>query len=935
MRPVAKTLVRGLLAVLCMLLPAIAFAQTLNPAGYSGWNLFVYGNGDVIAEILENIRRMIAPDYGGGSFRALLLFFALGGFAFIVVQAAVDPARHMLRLATYVFLVWMVVTVAARMDANVIVVDKLTGRTYVVQKAPAIVALPASIASEFGYWMTRQIETNYSYPDLTLSQAPGGYSLLPRMLDDARKFTVTDPELRRTLGAYATDCVVPAVARGSMSASELATAPNLLEALRKAQHNAIMTVYYKNGAVAGTTPDCGGASVGTFEGNLGAVVSCAAAYECLRRDVIEHAQALLDAEASQWESTGVLLPYEQAMNTALQFTGAPGNVAFAGRSRSHGFILQRAMTDTLRGSFRTAAMQTGNNELLSAVAVRQAEQMQRSTWWTASELFKTLMPYIYTVLQIFIFAIAPVIVVTLLIPGLGLSIVKNYAQILVWLTLWMPLLAIVNFIILAIAKNDLGALMGAGVNMTNQYVVDEKTNNLLMAANYLGTLVPLITWGLVKGTLAFTEFIQAGIGSSFATQAGSTASTGNLSLGNMSMDNVSANKYSIATASEIGDKGVTAYLGAGSLLSKVEGGGASAKFNDVAAQRNMQESLQHALNANMSKGLQERFSQDKVFNELRQRGLDTSLAKQLSEDFKRDVIDRLSNRTFSSEEHARSEAARLTKEWSEKAEAQHAANARQSTTAAVGVRADMGLNILGSGMGVSARAETSGTNEQATMFADKLDTGRGGQNAIEGSHRKTGGTDASQEKGTTTSHGQGEGLSQTTTVTNQQLRSALESFGNAVSSEVGTLYQESYQKASSMTSSVGMALTGSEAMGMYNSAMALGSQVSGGLAAAQNKVEDGRRAAAGAHGAAAERNAQWNKKLDAKGAELKGSFRPQGPTPPVIKPNPGEVKEQVKLVQDAENFGQKGANAGLKPYRDMSNNPTWGLGQQMPMHNRS
>lgn len=918
-------LLGGVLPLLMLLIPVAAVAQTLNPAGYSGWNLYVYGNGEVIAEILENIRRMIAPDHGGGAFRALLLFVSLGGFLFIVLQTVSDPGRHMLRLFTYILLVWAVVMFGSRLNANVIVVDKLTGRHYVVSQAPAIVAIPASVTSEFGRWMTEQIEMNYAYPDLTVSQAPGGYSLLTRLLDDSAKFTLTNAELRRSLGAFSTDCVVPAIARGDLRGHELTTSENLLETLKKAQHNAIMTVYYKTDAASGEAPACAGPSAGVHEGSLGAVMSCAAAYQCIRNDVIEHAQELLDAKARQWEGSGVLLPYEQAMSTALQFTGAPGGVLFAGRTRSHGFILQRAMVDTMRGSFRTAAMQTGNNELLSAVAVRQAEQMQRSTWWTASELFKVLMPYIYTVLQLFIFAIAPVIVVTLLIPGLGRSIITNYAQILVWLTLWMPLLAVVNFIILAIAKHDLGALMPQGVTMNNQYVVDETTNNLMMAANYLGTLVPLITWGLVKGTLAFTEFIQAGIGSSFAAQAGSTASTGNLSLGNISMDNTSANKFSIAAASEIGDKGVTAYMGAGSLLSKVDGGGASTTFNNVAAQRNVQESLQHAINANMTQALSERFGMQNVYNELRNRGLDEATARRLSESFKRDVTDRLSNRTFSSEEHARSEAHRLAKEWAQKEEAQHAANARQHTSASAGV----GLNF---GVGPKAEMVTGASNEMGSAHTDSVNAGKSGGSTIEGQHRQTGGTDASRDNATTLGLSNDDDRSRTTTITAQQLRSHLESFTSDVTAEVGTMYQESYQRAASSTMSIGMALTGSEYMRMADSAAARDGHVGASIGSAQDKVGAGRSALARQHADAGARQEQWDKDLRGAAQALRQAPRPQTPKSPDRAPNVAGSQEAVQLIKEAEQFGREGAQAALVQYRNMKGDPAHPLGGQIPIH---
>jgi hypothetical protein len=79
--------------------------------------------------------------------------------------------------------------------------------------------------------------------------------------------------------------------------------------------------------------------------------------------------------------------------------------------------------------------------------------------------------------------------------------------------------------------------------------------------------------------MAFTEFITHGIGSSFATQAGAQASTGNVSLGNLSMDNVGMHKYSTVMSAAVGQQQVQASFGAGHSLSELEAGGTMATAN--------------------------------------------------------------------------------------------------------------------------------------------------------------------------------------------------------------------------------------------------------------------------------------------------------------------------------------------------------------------
>ena len=41
----------------------------------------------------------------------------------------------------------------------------------------------------------------------------------------------------------------------------------------------------------------------------------------------------------------------------------------------------------------------------------------------------------------------PIVIVALMIPGLGQKIFVNYAQILLWLTMWAPMLAVINYLV--------------------------------------------------------------------------------------------------------------------------------------------------------------------------------------------------------------------------------------------------------------------------------------------------------------------------------------------------------------------------------------------------------------------------------------------------------------------------------------------------------
>lgn len=570
-----KKLTSTFFAILGSLLaPASAFAaDTLKLNGKDTWDFYVYGNGDALAQILTAVKLMIAPDHGGGSFRYLLMFLAIIGFVVLAVRAGFDPGKNFLKMFGFIFLIWAVMYGTTGARANVHVYDRMSGYSNVITGVPAIVALPASLVSQTGEWLTQQIEQNFTIPNSLKISGGGRYSLFTEVMSDMSKFVITDMDLSNSLKAYVGDCVVPAMALGKVSASDLARKEQLVEVLEAAASKPIMTRYYpmaangSNGSCVHVPPD--------YNSGLGVLMSCQKAYDCVRADLDRYADALLTATNAQWESTGVMVPFEQAMSEAMaQAAASGGNNPLARYSRPQGVILQKALSAHLARDFRDAAVRTGNNELMTATAIAQAEQSQKSSWYTAAELFKNMMGYVYLVLQAFIFAVIPAIVIALMIPGLGGKIFTNYFQILVWLTLWTPMLAIVNFLITVFGGAQLRETLAvAGLSMESSAILTEYSNNLVIAAQFIGTMVPLITWGLVKGAMAFTEFVSHGIGSSFATQAGAQAATGNVSMGNMSMDNVTMNKYATTLSSAVGQQDVQAAFGAGKVTGKLIAGG--------------------------------------------------------------------------------------------------------------------------------------------------------------------------------------------------------------------------------------------------------------------------------------------------------------------------------------------------------------------------
>lgn len=601
------------LVLIALLIPAIAFAGNINPPGGNTWDMYVYGNARVIFDILGGVKMLMVPDAGSTGFMTLLLLLATIGFLVLAISAGFDPGKNLMRMFTYIFVVYFVVFSTTKLTANVNIIDMIKdpqgmSASYVVSDAPALVVMPAALTSEIGRYFTRTIESYFVLPDeFKLSGMSGGqFNLFGKLMKESSEYILTNQGIKQTLNAYASDCVVPAIAQGRLSGpgwdpinkkettvygvSSLLQSTNLSTTLRSATHKAIMTKYYP----AELDDEAWRGKVSTLDSqdymtqqramSMGVLVSCEIASDLLFDSewgqLPKYAQGLMDKGSSSWSKLGVAAPFESVMQAMIAQAGAAGSVG-AGYTRPHGVILQSALINTMNGSFKQAAVQSGNNEIMQSVAIAQAEQSQKSSWVASAQVFNNMMGYIYVTLQAFIFALTPLIVVALLVPGLGKSIFVNYAQILIWLMLWQPMLALINFLITLFGVDSLSTIvsMDGGMSPNNKYLITEKTNDLMVAAGFLGSMIPLLAWGLVKGTLAFTEFISAGVGSAFANQAGAQAATGNVSMGNSSMDNVSMNKFNTAMSSAVGNQGVAMYNSAGSINSSADMGGTGVQQN--------------------------------------------------------------------------------------------------------------------------------------------------------------------------------------------------------------------------------------------------------------------------------------------------------------------------------------------------------------------
>jgi len=532
----------GFVALMSAAASASASGNVIAAPGVSGgsntaWTVYAFGNAQAVSDALRSLTNFAAS----GTFQSIVSMVAVIGVLGVGLSGGFNPAMAK-RFIGYVVGVFITcyalfgVTNGGPLVVNIEVIDSVDNTWKAPVTVPAVVGIPASMISTAGYQLTRAIEASFPIPDELKMSNGAPFNLVAAMLNDASQAKITDPNLASSLAYYAQDCFTVGVAQGALTAQTLITSSDFLN-----------DIHFSNQAIMVNT---------LLQDPVGqpGIVSCDAAWNLINNKVNEQgttASGFLK-NASAWSQTPALNVVDADADRVLQY--ATNN----GINDGGAAIKQAAVLSAFKSAYSQTSAQTGNNEFLTNIAMAQATEAQRTSWIVGAEIFNRTMGYIFAILQVFVYAITPLVLCAALVPGLGLALLKNFAQIMLWLAIWQPMLAIVNFIVISMQQSDLGGALstgtgGYGFTLQNMGIITEKTSNLRAAASFVGTMVPALAWAMVKGSVDFSRVIGSAVGENFAAGAANTMATGGYSINNASMDSFTANKHSIAATGAWGN----------------------------------------------------------------------------------------------------------------------------------------------------------------------------------------------------------------------------------------------------------------------------------------------------------------------------------------------------------------------------------------------
>lgn len=566
--------------LLLSLLPAAAFAD---------FEIGAYGSGSAVAEMFEGIK---AISYSSGYRKLVFTVLLISLIAAIVKWSLVLSAQTTMKFIMFAVGVLMLeTTLFNRTSAlDIVVVDHVNGFTQPIDEVPLIIAFPAVMTSEAGKMLTQIIDyyyvgtTNSELHNLGVSKT-NSFNLGSTIMRDMSEMRIQDPFVKSTFNMYMRDCVMPEIYTGQMNLNNIITATDIWPTLQTS-NQARMTLFFAR-ANAGSTGSLldnplsapgasgGGGAYSDQDMQAGALVSCQDSWTAQKERFDNLAPGLLARLGGGLVKDSDVL--DRAVSSAVVWTTG----ASPGDSGTEHF-LRAGLINLFKDSTTEVAGVAGSDSLIQSMAIAEARATQRANWLVTSEIFGDMLDYLFATLQVFFFGIAPIAIILFLVPQIGPKAMFNYFGILVWMALWQPFLAVINAMSLYWLKDEVNV---TALNLQTIGSISEASSNLVAITGFLGTLVPMITYGLVKGG----EFSISSAVSDIATPAASGKAAGSIatksiSYGSSSIDNVGTRKQDTTAAVSMGYGAVSSMQGLGAGLTKYDGGGSAATINDAKKQ---------------------------------------------------------------------------------------------------------------------------------------------------------------------------------------------------------------------------------------------------------------------------------------------------------------------------------------------------------------
>lgn len=506
----------------------------------SGYTIFSYGNVDTLATLFNGMAALMGAD---GYTGAVAMVLILGFFGAIF---AMGFMKHMYGV-NWLIAVFLIQAVLLVPKSTIQIVDRMAGQSpVVIDNVPTGIAALASLVSSIGSTLTELFETAAQTlpvvlgtnataalpPDLTYEKT--GMMFGATLIKEAATVRFSNPNFNADVVNFVANCTIYDISQGYIDAGDFVKSTDLWPIMADTNPARFTIVHANDGSIdsypcttAYTRLDNGMANqVGRAILNLAVRTSPA-----LKGRIGQAVDPAMENEAR----AGM----EQQLSAAYTRALIGGGVADTAQ-----IVRQNGLINAVRGAGLLFSQRTNDpSALMLGLAQAQTTAAMNAQKIASGKIAEAALPMLHNAIQAVVYFSFPLVVlVALILGGLGaLRTLKMYALSLVWLAMWPPLYAVVNYLHSTAAAKEIALASYydgiQGLAIATAPTIYNTTVSELAITSWLLVSVPVIASAIVFG---MDKMANAAIG--FMSSTGTAASFGSRGAGdysgNVSMDQV-------------------------------------------------------------------------------------------------------------------------------------------------------------------------------------------------------------------------------------------------------------------------------------------------------------------------------------------------------------------------------------------------------------
>ena len=490
------------------------------------WEIYAYQNADSLFGVFN----AAAAIHASSDYAAAAAAVAFCGFVAALIAYAFAPEK--LQGWKWLATVVLVFSVLIVPKVTVGIVDKTGGSAVkVVDNVPFGVALLGSLTSTIGHTLTGLFETAFQViPGIgalpaELSYQQNGLMFGNRLIRETGNVVFQDPAFRTDLINFIHNCTTYDLIDGTLDPAAFSTSDDVWPLMAS-----------PNPARFSTLTSAGG-SVG--------VDTCPNVYQSLNGRLPAQITRIEGRLAFQLNPTLPGAAAAAAIAGQIQQAYLKNNIATAAATAAD-LIRQNAMLNAIDDTSKIVGQKVNDPAaMVLAVGRAQAVAQQNATWLNYGKVAEQALPVFRNVVEAVTYAMFPLFVLLLLLTSGRETMIafKGYAAVLIWIQLWPPLYAILNYMASIYAAYDLAAAadLGAGTKalaLQTASTIYSRAISGEAVVGYLAMSIPFIAWAALKRMENFGTALVGVLSGLQAMIAGGTsaATAGNVSMGNVGMD---------------------------------------------------------------------------------------------------------------------------------------------------------------------------------------------------------------------------------------------------------------------------------------------------------------------------------------------------------------------------------------------------------------